>query len=276
MTANLSRPCKLCSCPAAEATYRLASATVYCCPACDLHFIAYQDPPDHSSAPGRQLQDSDRQYIALRQDEGQVLHPLRLDLLRRHTRLDRIRLLDIGAGIGLFQKLAGETFNLDACGIEPSALRRQYAAEQLGISLIDKYVDDPWWQNSHADFFDVITLWDVIEHVNDPVSTLKQALNLLRPGGVLAIDTPDRQVLSYRLSEHAYRLTGGRLSLFLDSFYAAIPYGHKQIFTRPQLVTLLQDIGLQITVCQNSYQKNRRRGDKIILLAEKPSAEEFC
>ena len=40
--------------------------------------------------------------------------------------------------------------------------------------------------------FDLITLWDVIEHVPDPVGLLGRCLNLLKPNGVLALKTPNR------------------------------------------------------------------------------------
>jgi len=271
MAANLSRQCKLCAAPDAKATYNLSGTTVYRCPECDLHFIPYLDPPDDNSGAPKQLNGAGRKYLEMRQNEGRHLPPRRLELLRQHTRLDHIRLLDIGAGIGQFQRLATRSFPLETFGIEPSSLRRQYALEQFGIPLVDKRVEDSWWQNSHLCSFDVITLWDVIEHVNDPVATLKHANKLLKPGGILALDTPDRRVFSYRLSETIYRLSGGRLSLFLDSFYAAIPYGHKQIFTRKQLTDLFEKIGLQIIADKSSYRKTRRQGERIILLGQKPS-----
>ena len=39
--------------------------------------------------------------------------------------------------------------------------------------------------------FDVVTLWDVIEHTPDPTSVLEECRRVLKPGGLLVVNIPD-------------------------------------------------------------------------------------
>jgi hypothetical protein len=98
----------------------------------------------------------------------------------------------------------------------------------------------------------VVTLWDVLEHVNFPSETLQNAYNVTKPGGWLFLDTPRRDALYYRLSEWSYRLSGGMNPLFLESLYSPLPYRHKQIFTLRQLVQLVRAIGYSVISLHNN------------------------
>ena len=99
-----------------------------------------------------------------------------------------------------------------------------------------------------------MTLWDVIEHVNFPVEAMEAVQRVLRPGGMLFIDTPSREAASYRFSEWFYRITGGKISLYLDSFYSAAPFGHKQIFRPGQLTQLAQKAGFDVVSLKYGYE----------------------
>ncbi len=267
---QLDKPCKLCPEQHTRAICRLHQATLYCCPQCDLHFIDYLDATPTNQETEHSLSDTARQYIAQRQEEGSYYHPLRLALLTKHIGLNNASLLDIGAGIGQFQQLVTQKTNCQTYGIEPSPLRRQYAQEQFNLELYSQYVTDPFWQTSYSETFTAITLWDVLEHVNDPYVTLYYAARLLAPGGIIAFETPNRETISYRISEIISRLTKGHCSLFLDNFYAAIPFGHKQIFTTSQLAELASACELKIIDCHYSYTPSFFRNNKIILVMQKP------
>ncbi|PLX97354.1 MAG: hypothetical protein C0622_13360 [Desulfuromonas sp.] len=257
--------CKLCGKPA-KPFAEIPGGQLYACGACDLHYLDHIDGEEAGAdAP---LSDKARRYIELRSDESALLHPSRAELVRRTAGDPPCRLLDIGAGIGQFQLLMNEE-GYSTNGIEPSALRRGYAAETFNLQLSDQPVDAHFWQDNFAAAFDLITLWDVIEHVNFPRQLLRAAVNLLKPGGLLLLDTPNRDGLSYRLSCSAARLSGGKLSLFLGNFYSAAPFGHKQIFTPAQLDSLFTDLGLEVIHRAASYGRNPHKGDKIILCGRK-------
>ena len=52
--------------------------------------------------------------------------------------------------------------------------------------------------------FDVLTAWHVIEHVSDVTSTLSEWARVLRPGGILALETPDSDCLKLKLRGCSY------------------------------------------------------------------------
>jgi 2-polyprenyl-3-methyl-5-hydroxy-6-metoxy-1,4-benzoquinol methylase len=104
-------------------------------------------------------------------------------------------LLDIGAAAGLLVKLAREQ-GLDAQGVEPSHDLVAAAARLHGVDLIQGTVPH---ERLRGALFDIVFLADVIEHVPDPVALLRGARELLAPGGVLLVVTPDVGSLARRL-----------------------------------------------------------------------------
>ena len=96
------------------------------------------------------------------------------------------RALDIGCGQGAFlQLLKRKGWECHGTELTEESASRAF---QLGISVsvgeIDKNRFPP-----HS--FDLITLWHVLEHLSDPLNTLKTVKRLLKKGGILAISTPN-------------------------------------------------------------------------------------
>jgi len=256
--------CKLCGEVTAEPVYDLGNSSVYSCQNCDFHFLNQLDCITEYSRDSKPLTDKSRRYIEARLHEGAHLHPARMNLVQKNIDVNNCKALDIGAGLGQFQQLLN-TQGAETQGIEPSRIRREYVREKFGIKLRHELVDDTYWQSEFAGYFDLITLWDVIEHVDFPRETLEFAVKLLKPNGMLFLETPSRNVLSYKLSQQAYRLSAGKVSLFLPSFYSPGLYGHKQIFTHDQISDVLKQFGLEIICCKNSYSTSLLSGKKIIL-----------
>ena len=260
--------CKLCKELSAEPTYHLTDSTIYCCRKCDFHFLNRLDWPPSPPDKTIKLDHKRRTYIESRLDENAHLHLNRLKCVQHHFNLSGCQALDIGAGLGQFQRLL-EAQGAEAIGIEPSMIRRDYTLEAFGITLRPELVDADYWQKGFHRYFDLITLWDVIEHVDFPRETLAAASKLLKPGGMLFLDTPSREVLSYRLSQWYYQLFPGKVGLFLPSFYSTARYGHKQIFTRQQLAELFKSVDLQIIFSARSYTGKPFSSSKIILAGRK-------
>ena len=262
------RRCKLCAEMAAEPTYDLNDSTIYTCRNCDFHFLNRLDSHAKKNSNTIQLDKKSLEYIESRIDESFCLHQKRMEFVQSHIDLFGSKVLDIGAGLGQLQLLLN-TQGAESQGIEPSDIRRKYAKEKFEINLHHELVDSHYWQSGFVQYFDMITLWDVIEHVNFPRETLESAIQLLKPGGMLFLDTPSRNVLPYKLSQKIYHFSAGKMSLFLPSFYSAARYGHKQVFTLKQLIKLFNSIGLEIAFSAHSYTNRFFSNNKIILAARK-------
>lgn len=94
-------------------------------------------------------------------------------------------LLDVGAGSGILVQAARE-MGFDALGVEPSRWL-QGIASSAEIPVVCGTVDD---LQGDA-IFDVVMVVDVVEHVTDPMALLRSCASRLRPGGLLAVVTPD-------------------------------------------------------------------------------------
>ncbi|WP_119422407.1 class I SAM-dependent methyltransferase [Desertibaculum subflavum] len=114
-----------------------------------------------------------------------------LKVLRRHRRDGR--LLDIGAGSGILVE-AARAMGFDAEGIEPSrALQAEAVAR--GLPVHRGVLPHP----GAAGRYDAATVVDVIEHVPDPVGLMRDVREVLAPGGLCLVVTPDLGSLAARL-----------------------------------------------------------------------------
>jgi SAM-dependent methyltransferase len=102
------------------------------------------------------------------------------------------RILDIGAFDGIFLKSLSAKW--DRYAIEPSA-DAQTALQQEGITVVGDFVAPP--PPALAGTFDVVTLFDVFEHLRQPGVSLGQAAQFLRPGGHLLLSTGNMQHWSW-------------------------------------------------------------------------------
>jgi SAM-dependent methyltransferase len=105
------------------------------------------------------------------------------------------RLLDAGAGRGRFV-LAARAAGHDAFGIEPSA-RGTAAAAAIGAPVERTGIADAAIDPASLD---VVTLWHVLEHVDDPAGALARIAGWLRPGGGLLVGVPNLASLQARLT----------------------------------------------------------------------------
>jgi SAM-dependent methyltransferase len=107
---------------------------------------------------------------------------------------ERGRILDMGCGIGFFLEEARER-GWEAYGseLEPRALEINRAK---GLSCVAAPVTTETFE---ADSFDVITAFEVVEHLRDPLAEATAIAHALRPGGLFYCTTPNFSSLSRRL-----------------------------------------------------------------------------
>ncbi len=140
------------------------------------------------------------------------------------------RLLDVGCAAGFF--LAEARAHYEVQGVELSAWSSAYARDRLGLNVFTGTLQEASLPAAH---FDIITLWDVIEHVPDPVPLLAEAARVLRPGGRLVLTTGDW--------DSAYARARGA------EWHLLAPPWHLTMFGRRTMVRASERAGLRLAHC---------------------------
>jgi len=138
------------------------------------------------------------------------------------------RLLDLGCGSGGFLREMQRLPEWQVQGIEVNQEMATFAREKLGLD-----VQAGTLEGAHlpASSFDVVTMWDVLEHLPDPLGSLREIHRILKPAGVLITSSPNAASLDARIF--------GRYWIGLD-----FPR-HLYVFSPHTLFDLLRKAGLQ-------------------------------
>lgn len=147
-----------------------------------------------------------------------------LATIRRHAKGGR--LLDVGCSSGFFLNAARLAY--EVVGVEPSRTASSYATDQLGLHLPATTLEAAGFPDQH---FDVVTLIDVIEHVDDPLSTMREVARITRSGGIVYLVTPNIESLSARV---------------LRSRWWGLRPAHIYYFSRTTLKELLNKAGYEV------------------------------
>ncbi len=242
--------------PAANARlrYRLKNANVYVSRG-GYHFTDYLDPvaeiaPEIDAS---KLTNEESAYIETQLQANSQKFKHQVGILKRHLSIENANVLDIGCGGGLFLSLLKRE-GANVLGIELSDSRAQYATAKHDLKIQKRPIESDFWQQGYKDYFEAVTLWDVIEHVNYPVQTLQGAANVLKPGGLLLIDTPCRDSFYHQAGAVTYRLSGGRFPTFLNAMYSSHWFGHKQIFSTREMKDIFASSGLEVIKLQKLHE----------------------
>lgn len=212
------------------------------CTACDLAYIANQP----NAAQIAELYTAKTDYHTRLLDPASEEFARMAKVARQHLRMLRkfrddltgLRVLDIGCSSGLFLAEARQA-GMDAHGAELSPETAHFAAEHFGLPV---HPGD-WRDAGYAPAsFDVITLFDVIEHLPDPMAELRAILPLLKPGGLLLQSTPDIDGLFPRLSY--------KLAAKLDYWPHPEPPHHLYQFSAKTLSAMLGQAGYRAGAAQ--------------------------
>jgi SAM-dependent methyltransferase len=133
------------------------------------------------------------------------------------------KLLDIGCNIGLFLSVAREE-GFSVVGVELNRACAEYARNTFKIEVYSDVVEKAGFPNHR---FDVVTLFDVLEHVPDMETFLVEVRRILKPGGLLVVQSPNLHSLMASLTkgdwvwlsppDHIFHFTPSSLSRLLES-----------------------------------------------------------
>jgi 2-polyprenyl-3-methyl-5-hydroxy-6-metoxy-1,4-benzoquinol methylase len=104
----------------------------------------------------------------------------------KHLLKDRLTVLDVGTGGGEFAYLI-KSLGHDLHGIEPNKGYAEYSVAEYALNLEIGFIQDSAFS---PESFDVITIWHVLEHTEDPYLVLQTLQKLLKPQGVLVVEVP--------------------------------------------------------------------------------------
>jgi 2-polyprenyl-3-methyl-5-hydroxy-6-metoxy-1,4-benzoquinol methylase len=226
--------CPACGGPGRDRGYQVEGLDLYRCRLCRTEYFVRRPGREHTKDYW------DGYKLDLYADEVvQAEYEARYDEIIGRVRAAYPRIesvLDIGCGIGNFVDWAGR-HGLRAIGsdVDPTAVAE---ARERGL---DVHVADELAENVAAESVDMVTLWDVIEHVYEPRELLASALVHLKPGGVVVMETPDVRfplrpfVIAVRKVAEPIRWS--------DALYFA---GHKVYFSPRGLSTLMARCDLEV------------------------------
>lgn len=198
-----------------ELSQHLPEGPIRCCRRCGLHL---------SSCDDLQFQESlaHRWSVASELDP----HPRSLRRLKTRRRTDwfiskclmrfqsRIDHLDVGCATGTSVSIF-QQFGFNSSGIDPSSQPVELG-QAAGRDLQVGYLQEAGFPN---DAFDVVTMYEVIEHVPDPISLLTEVARILKPGGVVIVGTGNidswtRKIRGERWDFFDLRKNGGHVCFY--------------------------------------------------------------
>ncbi len=148
-------------------------------------------PPSYQPF-GRAIEDAFRspvmRWLKHRQLRTRCLQVYRL---RQHGAL-----LDVGCATGLFLNEMRRYGQWRLAGIEIDSSAAAYAVQRFHLDVFNGQIEDAPWP---AGSFDVITLWDVLEHLPDPGSALHRLRGLLSQQGLLIVSVPNLDSFDARI-----------------------------------------------------------------------------
>jgi len=220
---NLHVQCPICGGTSLVDKYKVNKFTLTKCGSCSLLFVRER--------PGKDLLWS---YYS---DDADYVYndPLNIANLNYYfhrvrkyieSRIEVGRILDVGCAAGTFLDVM---VNWDCHGIEYPSKAGNIARDKYGENIYLGALDDYPEQRA---LFDCVTLFDVFDHMPNPVEALTKCSGLLRPGGLLVVKVHDIGCLFAKLS-------GSR-------FYAIVPPAHLFYYDRRTLSRTLNKAGFEV------------------------------
>ncbi|MDD3859916.1 MAG: class I SAM-dependent methyltransferase [Bacteroidales bacterium] len=166
-------------------------------------------------------------YIKIRR------HKLRLKLIKKYVKSGK--LYDIGVGWGHFLYTA-KLMGFEASGVEISELMHHYATNDLKLDVVH---DNFFNLDLPADNWDVATMWDVLEHINEPDKAIEKVHGILKTGGYFVLQVPQIDSKVARKQKENWSM---------------MSIEHINYFSKKSIKTLLEAKGFEVVKYKSSYE----------------------
>jgi SAM-dependent methyltransferase len=256
-----SKPCAICSSDSPSLLFLKFGYRIVRCRRCSLVYLDHRPSRAEISSfysSGYFNGDEDRKgYADYMADE----EPLRLSFRRKLEKLERIRrpgtLLDVGCATGFFLDEA-RARGWAVFGQEVSEYAAGIARQKLGDVVFTGYVESIALPEATVD---VVTMWDVIEHLEEPAQVLRRLRRLLKDDGLLVLCTGNVDSWLARLQGHRSRIYNPPQHLF---FYSPstlrkllVEAGFRVLDTRVEWKTMSLRYFSYVLACLNSNPLSR-------------------
>jgi ubiquinone/menaquinone biosynthesis C-methylase UbiE len=131
-------------------------------------------------------------------DRKPLYHRFWVRYIRKHKKDGR--LLDVGCGKGFFLKYAKKSY--ETYGIDISEFAIEKSRERLDSPRL--YVGDVTHLAFSAGYFDIVTCFDVLEHVDNPTTAVKECERVLAGNGLLIVSVPNTESLGLKLNKQRW------------------------------------------------------------------------
>lgn len=198
--------------PQAKLVYRRDNGvTIWQCPACEVMYASprfseeallaiYETPDFFPAADLEKFANFSHEKWQASGAETYVVSALKAANIKKYL-APGDRILDVGCGIGLFV-LEGRHQGFRTEGVEPSRMLTDIARARIGIDIHNQLIEDfsPGYR------FHGVGLWDVLEHVYDPLRILKRCFELTEDNGYIFVSVPNFAGLADRLQTMLHRI----------------------------------------------------------------------
>ena len=211
--------------------YRKTDCEVVECLRCSFHFIPpyYRNQIDYTSYKSAEVAAEIKKSNVWLKIQRNLL---RYRLIQRYCRGKRV--FDVGAGYGHFL-LAGKQRGYTIAGIEMSHANVDYIRDELQLPVVqaDILSYDP---NAK---YDIVTMWDVLEHIDSADAVIARVATLLETGGFVFIQVPQFD---------------GFFSRLLGDKWWSMGLDHVNYFTRRTITRLLSAYGFEVRTIRSSIE----------------------
>lgn len=212
--------CNLCNSNNTDRLFEVGSYRVVRCTKCGLVYVNPRPISTERERINREIYGSE-EYLTRYFRDRSVFERWFKDKLRYIERYsEKGKILDIGTSYGFFLDVARKR-GWETYGIEKNLPAVQYAREKLGLNVFE----GPVTGAEFPGFFDAITLWDVLEHIPDPITFLRTVKTIVKKSGLICIQSPNIESLIAKYkreswdwltpSDHLYHFSPATLAAML-------------------------------------------------------------